>query len=705
MIFYAISVALILAGCFVFYKILLQRETFFPLNRFVLLGCLVLSFGLPFIPIPQQFSFRKTEINVTEDRAKQNATAKTEKMQLNEPTKAGKQNHSTTLGSPKTNGLEEQTDGRSFFKDIPVLTIILWVYWTGVVVFGLNFLVQLAILCYRVYSRPFIQDGRFRIVEVAGDQAPCSFANSILINPEKYDWDTYSQIILHEKIHIQQGHSYDIIFAELALIFQWFNPFAWLYRKAMEDNLEFLTDNELLQHSDIEPQSYQLSLVKVSAPNFPASLTTNYNQSILKRRLIMMNTKKSNINSTWKYLCIVPLLLVFVSLLNEPIAYGKVEHAVKEGIKTLQIANRGTWFATIKGDNVQIRFVEEGANDGKNNSSTEFKRSELGALPINQKGSFSVARDAGRMNFNGRFEGNAGMGNYEFIANESFLSFLKKEHVAIDTEKDAIVFFFVNVKRDFVAMLKSFGYDDISKGDLIALSALNVNESYLRSIEKSGLDKPSLQDLIPLKALNVDQAYIEDIKKSGYKNLTAQKLVSLKAQGIDGEFIKNAKSARVEGAKDTTYPISRVTSKKTNHAISGDDDEDDEFGMMIAKKVLNVSAEYAKSFSSTGLKLSDEALITFKSMGITPEFIKGFQALNIPLDAESFAGLKATGLTPADYKAYEKLGFQDLDLEDVIGAKATGTTPAFIATMKKKGYNYSKIDKYIAMKVTALGEH
>jgi beta-lactamase regulating signal transducer with metallopeptidase domain len=76
--------------------------------------------------------------------------------------------------------------------------------------------------------------------------------NYIFINPEKYDWDTYSQIILHEKIHIQQGHSYDIMLAELALIFQWFNPFAWFYRKAMEDNLEFLTDNELLEHSDVE---------------------------------------------------------------------------------------------------------------------------------------------------------------------------------------------------------------------------------------------------------------------------------------------------------------------------------------------------------------------------------------------------------------------------------------------------------------------
>lgn len=60
MMIYAINVALMLAGCFLFYKLLLQKETFFPLNRFVLLGCLFLSFSLPLIPVPQQWSLRKT---------------------------------------------------------------------------------------------------------------------------------------------------------------------------------------------------------------------------------------------------------------------------------------------------------------------------------------------------------------------------------------------------------------------------------------------------------------------------------------------------------------------------------------------------------------------------------------------------------------------------------------------------------------------
>ena len=144
-----------------------------------------------------------------------------------------------------------------------------WLYWFGVIVFALNFLIQIIMLFYRAYTNPVIKDGKFRIVEVSGDKAPCSFLNNIFINPEKYEWDVYNQILQHEKIHIQQKHSFDILFAELVLILQWFNPFAWLYRKEIESNLEFLTDNQLVQKEKIEKASYQLSLLKVSAPHFP----------------------------------------------------------------------------------------------------------------------------------------------------------------------------------------------------------------------------------------------------------------------------------------------------------------------------------------------------------------------------------------------------------------------------------------------------
>ncbi len=684
--FYALNVALIIAGCFLFYKFLLQKETYFPLNRFILLGCLLLAFSLPFIPVPEQWSFRKAgNANTAVEQKLTTASI------VNAPT-------STPIKTQKT--APEIKPQNSIFKDISIFKVLITTYWLGVIVFGINFLFQLLLLLYRGYKSPFIQDGRFRIVELSGDQAPCSFANNIYINPEKYDWDTYTQIILHEKIHIQQGHSYDIILAELALIFQWFNPFAWFYRKAMEDNLEFLTDNEILETEHIEKTSYQMSLVKVSAPHFPMSLTTNYNQSILKKRLMMMNTKKSNLNSTWKYLCIFPLLLVFISLLNEPVVYGKAAtKTTKEPKSNANIDNKGTWFATIKEQKIKIRFENE--DDKDSNSNTDFDLSSFKNLPRDGSGEFSLTRDAGTIVFNGRFEGNTGMGSYQFNPDNNFVKFLEKEGVKTNVEKDLMVYFLVNLKKDFVTMLKGQGYANLTKNDLIPLAALNITESYITSLKTAGLSDLSLKDLIPLKALDVDGSYVSDIKKSGYTTITASKLISLKAQNIDGSDIKAARESYKSAPAEQPSNPSTAKIKKTEKANVHNDD--DIFGNMIAKKVLSVTPEYIKSFTDLGFKIADEGYIAMKALGITAAYYKSFENAGFKdLNPESIVGLKAIGLTAEEALEYKKLNFKNLEMDEIIGAKATGVTPTFIIAMRKKGHNFTSIDKYISMKVLAL---
>src|SRR5258708_6742837 len=218
-------------------------------------------------------------------------------------------------------------------QDKPFLPIaikwLFYLYWAGVAAFGLNLLLQVVVLLIRAYSNPVIKDGKFRIIEVKGDKAPCSFGNNIFINPEKYDWDTYNQILMHEKVHIQQGHSFDILLAELVLVFQWFNPFAWLYRGELENNLEFLTDEAVLDQNSVEKSSYQMSLLKVSAPHLALSVTTNYNQSLLKKRIVMMNAKKSNIHTMWKYFILAPLMAGLACALNQTVAFSQTTAKAK----------------------------------------------------------------------------------------------------------------------------------------------------------------------------------------------------------------------------------------------------------------------------------------------------------------------------------------------------------------------------------------
>ena len=441
MITYILHVTVITTICFLFYKLLLQKETFYQLNRWILMGCLAVSFGLPLLPVPRELSWRDKweELTVRQDAQQadrqdaQQVSGKDAKRALaSAGTKAlpktadewpptvnvlatgatgktdgrvaptgdehkgavrHKTTHSRTAGNRKAsspgpqNGMASSSgpqngmaswstpqNGRPTQMDLPssrvsetggslhdnksvrrpaaengagqeaplLFLVVKWVffgYLFGLLLFGANFLLQIAVLLYQSYSRPVIQDGRFRIVEIRGNRAPCSFGNTIFINPENYDWETYNQILIHEKIHVSGRHTLDILLAEIAVVLQWFNPFVWLYRREVENNLEFLTDASVLMHREVERSAYQLSLLRVSAPHLPFSITNNYNQSLLKRRIVMMNSKRSSFHTVWKYFFLLPILSVLVCALNKPAAFAAEDKTTSPGHSILPGAN------------------------------------------------------------------------------------------------------------------------------------------------------------------------------------------------------------------------------------------------------------------------------------------------------------------------------------------------------------------------------
>ncbi|WP_345139828.1 M56 family metallopeptidase [Flavobacterium ginsengiterrae] len=670
MIPYILYTALILSACFIFYKLLLQKETFFHLNRYVLLFCMVLAFALPLVPVPQQFSFRKNAVENTISNIK-----------IPTETKA-----SQTI---KENPAEPVQETKQVINVDVVLKGILYLYWFGVVIFGLNFLMQAFVLLFRSYTGSAIQDGKFRIVEITGDKAPCSFGNNIFINPEKYEWETYNQILLHEKIHIEQKHTIDLLLAEIVLVFQWFNPFAWQWRKALETNLEFLTDDQMLQHDTVERESYQFSLLKVAAPQFPLSLTTNYNQSLLKKRIIMMNSKKSNVHTTWKYFFLVPLMVLFACLFNQPAAQSqtlnvngeeKQNAIVHDGMKT-----DGNWFAVIKGNTIEITFK----SDENNNSSTTFQLNELSSVPRDKQGDFSLTREAGTMNFKGKFEGDRGMGTYKFTANKDYSTTMRKEGLDISKDTDLMVFFMINIKTSYVQMLKKNGYNSLDKDQVIPLAALDVNEAYITSIKKA-IPDIDLDNLVPFKSLDIDQKFIDEIRSSGYKDISPSNIIALKSQGIDGKYIKDFRSSS---------KIQKNADNKGNSKNNDEDSDDD----IIAFKALNVDKAFIDSFKEIGFdNISNGDLIGLKSLNVTPEYIKSFQKAGYKnIDIENVMALKSQNISPELVKEYKSLGFDDLSLEDIVGAKAIGTTPAYIKSMREKGHNFKSLEKYIALKALA----
>lgn len=758
---YIINVAVILLACLAFYKLLLRRETFYKVNRYMLIVCLLISFVLPLLQVPAEFSLRKSastsengKLNVESEKqnvTENNAVSKTNEQKTNIPTVS---QPSTSNIQPPTTSNQPQT---SNIKPQTILTWLFWIYWFGVIVFGVSFLFQLILLLIRAYRNPVILDGKYRIVEVSGDKAPCSFGNNIFINPSKYEWETYNQIIEHEKVHIRQNHTLDIIIAELLLIFQWFNPFAWIYRREIESNLEFLTDDQLMQQK-IDKQSYQLSLMKVSAPHFPLSLTTNYNQSILKKRIAMMNTKRSNLHTAWKYFFLLPILAFLACLLNEPVAraqesqkVGKTEKSEKN-VKNHGMETEGYWFAVIKDDKVNIHFSDEklesenwDSNKGHSFNSTTFKLSDLGNIPKGTSGTFNITREAGTMQMTGKFEGNTGMGTYKFVADKAFVDYMNKELKETLDKDEQMVFFFINIKKEYLTMFKNEGFTNIEKDNLIPMAAMKIDAAYIKSIKDAGFKDIDMEKLIPLKALKVDAAYIKEIRDAGYKNVTTDQLVTFKAQGIDKKYIESVREMKGDkgdkgekgnkGSKDddaddiVSYKAMKITPEYINSfkAVGMNNIPHDElvsfkavgvtpeyikgwYNMgfkdispeeFVGMKAQNVTPEFMKSFTDLGYKnIKPEELVAFRALGITPEYVKSFEAAGYKITdrIEMAASLKAQGITPEYIKSFESVGFKNIDLDEIVAVKAVGVTPEYIKEMRSKGFNYDKLQKYVTLK-------
>ena len=201
------------------------------------------------------------------------------------------------------------------------------VFWAGVVLFTARLLMQLFSL-YKLYrhSKPGeVNDYPVRLIK--DDIGPFSFWRSIYINPAKLSPAELKSVLEHEQVHVNELHTLDILLAELSTIFYWFNPGVWLMKKAVRENVEFITDRKILQKG-MDTKEYQYSLVSVSLATTPNTIVNHFNLSTIKKRIIMMNTKRSSGYKLTRYVFLIPavvaLLLVF--------SFSKAEVA-KTGIK------------------------------------------------------------------------------------------------------------------------------------------------------------------------------------------------------------------------------------------------------------------------------------------------------------------------------------------------------------------------------------
>ena len=167
---YIINVAVILLACLAFYKLLLRRETFYKVNRYMLIVCLGISFALPLLQVPQQFSLRKPSIVKSES-----SNVNRELPKNNDQVTGTTQQPANVAQQPSNNSQQpamkdEKKQAVLKFSFVKLMSWLFCIYWFGVIVFAASFVFQLVLLLWRAYRNPVIIDGPYRIVEVSGDK-------------------------------------------------------------------------------------------------------------------------------------------------------------------------------------------------------------------------------------------------------------------------------------------------------------------------------------------------------------------------------------------------------------------------------------------------------------------------------------------------------------------------------------------------------
>ncbi|NLO50707.1 MAG: M56 family metallopeptidase [Bacteroidales bacterium] len=212
-------------------------------------------------------------------------------------------------------------------QHVGIFQIITGIYLFGVVFLLLRFVIKMVQLFGLIHSSEVTRYGSWNLVVMEEGQAPFSFFNYLFINRSQMEPAQIETIAAHEQVHWRQLHSADLLLAELLTIFQWFNPFVWLYRRALETVHEYLADEGVLRKG-YEPFNYQ-NLLLVQATGVSAfGFANHFNHSLIKKRIIMMTKNKSRRWSQLKVLLALPLTLLLIAAFTFSLPAGELMQKV-----------------------------------------------------------------------------------------------------------------------------------------------------------------------------------------------------------------------------------------------------------------------------------------------------------------------------------------------------------------------------------------
>ncbi len=201
--------------------------------------------------------------------------------------------------------------------DFKALFVYIWLIVVGLLVFRL--LWQLGMICWLAWkSKAGVVEGvHIRQTDVKG--SPFSFFRWIFIHQEMMDEPCLHEVLLHERTHVRQWHSVDVLMGEAACILCWFNPFVWILRREVRVNLEYLADQSVVDKGH-DARTYQYHLLALTYQGSVATLSNNFNVLPLKQRIKMMNKERSKSIGRLKYLLLLPVCALLFMMSSTPVS-------------------------------------------------------------------------------------------------------------------------------------------------------------------------------------------------------------------------------------------------------------------------------------------------------------------------------------------------------------------------------------------------
>lgn len=283
---YFLKINVAIALFYAFYRLFFYKDTFFAWRRTALLCFFAVSAAVPLLDI-QQWIVQQEPMAAMADLY---AAVVLPELTL------------TLTPQPETDWRQLVADG------------IVVAYWLVAALLALRFLFQLAGIVRLARRCPTQKIDGTTVHLLPRAEGPFSFFRWIFVCPDAHTGDELHEILTHERTHARQWHSIDVLTGELACIVCWFNPFAWLMKREIRTNLEYMADEKVLETGH-DSRTYQYHLLGLSHHKAAATIYNSFNVLPLKKRIIMMNKRRTRAIGRTKYLMFLPLaaLLMIVS--------------------------------------------------------------------------------------------------------------------------------------------------------------------------------------------------------------------------------------------------------------------------------------------------------------------------------------------------------------------------------------------------------